>query len=100
MGNNTELYNKDFFEWTQTTASLLRDHSFEELSVASIAEEIEDLGKRDSREVNSRTRVLLITYSNGSVNRRKGRPPGWPLSVHNALISYKCLNRVQVFGER
>ena len=53
-------YDTDFFQWTQTTADLLRRRRFDEIDAEHAAEEIEDMGKRDRREVRSRLIVLLM----------------------------------------
>ena len=52
-------YDEDFFEWTQHTAALLRAGRVAEVDVEHLAEEVEDMGKRDRREVDSRVTVLL-----------------------------------------
>jgi hypothetical protein len=54
------LYDRDFFEWTVRNAELLRSGCVEEADVEHLAEEIEDLGERDKREVISRLIVLLM----------------------------------------
>jgi hypothetical protein len=54
------LYDRDFFEWTVRNAELLRSGCVEEADLEHLAEEIEDLGKRDTREVMSRVTVLLM----------------------------------------
>jgi Domain of unknown function DUF29 len=54
-----DLYDVDFFEWTQRTAGQLRARRFHEVDLQHAAEEIEDMGKRDLRELNSRMEVLL-----------------------------------------
>ncbi len=53
------LYDEDFFEWTRRNAELLRAGQLEQADIEHIADEIEDMGKRDLRELNSRTQVLL-----------------------------------------
>jgi len=53
------LYDLDFVEWTRHTAELMRQHRFDELDIEQAAEEMEDMGKRDIRELFSRTEVLL-----------------------------------------
>jgi len=58
--NLAELYDEDFYEWTRRSAELLRAGRFEQADITHIAEEIEDMGKRDRRELNSRIQVLLI----------------------------------------
>jgi hypothetical protein len=57
--DETGLYNEDFFEWTRRNAELLRAGCFDQADVEHIAEEIEDMGKRDLNEVNSRVQVLV-----------------------------------------
>ena len=55
----TKLYDEDFVEWAFETTRLLRARQFEELDVEHLAEEIEDMAKRDKREMSSRLRVLI-----------------------------------------
>ncbi len=54
-----DLYDRDFFEWTQCNAALLRAARFDQADIEHIAEEIEDMGKSLRREVESRLEVLL-----------------------------------------
>ncbi len=60
MTMNAELYEQDFFEWTQTTAALIRAGKWQAIDPESIAEEIESLGKRDRRELGSRLQLLVM----------------------------------------
>lgn len=53
-------YDTDFFAWTQETAAKIRERRFEEIDWSALAEEIEDLGERDKREVNSRLREIIM----------------------------------------
>lgn len=53
------LYETDFSEWIAMTAQLLRSRQFAELDLSHLIEEIESLGKRDKRELQSRSIVLL-----------------------------------------
>jgi hypothetical protein len=55
----SDLYDEDFFEWTRHNAELLRSGRFEQADIEHIAEEIEDMGKRNLHEMSSRVRVLL-----------------------------------------
>ena len=48
------------FEWTARDAGLLRAGHFNEADTPHIAEEIEDIGKSQRKELGSRFRVLLI----------------------------------------
>src|SRR2546427_10432538 len=52
-------YDADFFDWTRRTAALLRARRIDEVDVEHAAQEIEDMGRRDVRELNRRMRVLL-----------------------------------------
>ncbi|HEY7493046.1 MAG TPA: DUF29 domain-containing protein [Candidatus Tectomicrobia bacterium] len=60
MGTNSDLYDRDFYEWTQTTASLIRQGKWQEVDSGWVAEELESLGKRDRRELGSRLQMLLL----------------------------------------
>jgi c-di-AMP phosphodiesterase-like protein len=55
-----DLYDLDFFEWTQQNAELLRKRCLSEIDVDNLAEEVADMGKRDRREMDSYlTRLIL-----------------------------------------
>jgi hypothetical protein len=54
-----ELYDRDFYEWTLRNAELLRAGKASEADLDHIAEEIEDMGKRERRELVSRLGVLI-----------------------------------------
>ena len=60
MHPNTELYEHDFFTWTQTTAALIRQGKWYEVDPERVAEELESLGKSNRREMGSRLQVLLV----------------------------------------
>jgi Domain of unknown function DUF29 len=53
------LYDQDFYAWTQGQAQLLRDSAWEQLDIHNLAEEIEALGRRERQELVSRLGVLL-----------------------------------------
>lgn len=52
-------YEKDVVAWATEQAALLRAGDFSDLDVEHIAEEIEDVGKSEQRELASRMAVLL-----------------------------------------
>jgi hypothetical protein len=60
MGTNTDLYAQDFYAWTQATAALIRQGKWHEVDPESLAEELESLGKRDRRELESQLEVLIM----------------------------------------
>ena len=52
-------YDTDVVAWAARQAQLLRARRFDELDVENVAEEIEDVGKSEQRELASRMAVLL-----------------------------------------
>src|SRR3989442_14660363 len=60
MHTNGELYEQDFYSWTQTTADLIRAGKWDDLDREALAEEIESLGKSQYRELGSRLDVLVM----------------------------------------
>src|SRR5271165_3613879 len=55
----TADYDKDVILWSQEQARLLRAGRFAELDIEHLADEIEDVGKSEKRELASRMAVLL-----------------------------------------
>jgi hypothetical protein len=54
-------YEKDVVAWSSEQATLLRSGKFSEIDLEKIAEEIEDVGKSEQRELAS-SMSLLIAY--------------------------------------
>lgn len=52
-------YDQDFVAWSQEQARLLRSRQLSRLDVEHLAEEIEDLGRRERRALASRLGVLM-----------------------------------------
>lgn len=55
----SNLYEDDVIAWAEQQASLLRAGRWSELDVDNIAEEIEDVGKSEKRELQSRLALLI-----------------------------------------
>ena len=55
----TTPYNRDVVLWSQEQARVLRARRFAELDIEHLADEIEDVGKSEKRELASRMAVLL-----------------------------------------
>ena len=53
------LYESDFYSWALEQAKLLREGRFGELDLENVAEEVEDLGRRQADELGSRYETLL-----------------------------------------
>lgn len=57
---SASLYETDFHAWTQRQAELLRAGQLADIDRTLLAEEIEDMGKRQRRELESRLKVLFM----------------------------------------
>jgi hypothetical protein len=55
----SNLYETDFFQWTQETSDRLRRGEFTMIDVPALAEEVEDLGKRQKSALQNRLAVLI-----------------------------------------
>jgi len=53
------LYEADFYAWTQEQASLLRQQQWSQLDLGNLIEEIESLGKQQRQELRNRLRLLI-----------------------------------------
>jgi len=60
MSTNAELYEQDFYAWTQTTAKLIRAGKWDDLDREVLAEEVESLGRSEKRELEHRLEVLVM----------------------------------------
>lgn len=54
-----DLYETDFYQWTQKQAQLLRQGSWTSLDIENLAEEIESLGKQQKQELRNRLGILI-----------------------------------------
>ena len=54
------LYDDDFYVWAQNQAELLRDRRFDELDLANLIEEVEDLAGAMRRSVRNRTITIMV----------------------------------------
>lgn len=59
MGQNAVDYEQDFYAWTVEQGRLLRAGELSAIDAVNLAEEIESMGRRDRRELESRLTVLL-----------------------------------------
>ncbi len=53
------LYDIDFYAWTQEQASLLRNQQWSQIDVPNLVEEIESLGKQQRQELRNCLAVLI-----------------------------------------
>ena len=73
-------YERDVILWSQEQASLLRAGRFSELDIEHLADEIDDVGKSEKRELASRMAVLLAHLLKWS-RQSENRPPSWRATI-------------------
>lgn len=54
------LYDTDFYAWTQEQAKLIKAKAFDKLDLTNLIEEVECMGKHEKRELRSRLIQLLM----------------------------------------
>jgi hypothetical protein len=83
MTSRRSLHDNDFYAWSLEQAALLREGRVGEADLATIAEEIESMGKTEKRELVSRLTVLLLHLLKWE-RQPTGRSNSWRLSIANA----------------
>ena len=86
------LYDQDFLLWTEKIAGLLRAGRLDELDIEHLAEEIEDMGKSQRRELESRLRVLLAHLLKWGWQRDK-RSNSWKATAANQRAELRAVFR-------
>ena len=78
----TIAYDKDVILWAEEQAALLRAGKFNQLDLEHLADEIEDVGKSEKREVANRMAVLLAHLLKWQFQpERRGR--SWQTAIRN-----------------
>jgi hypothetical protein len=60
VGTQDNLYDQDFYAWTQQQGALLRSGKVQDLDLANLAEEIESLGRSERKELRSFLEGLVL----------------------------------------
>ncbi|MFZ1028219.1 MAG: DUF29 domain-containing protein [Limnoraphis robusta] len=60
MKIHNNLYEQDFYLWTQKTAQQLKENQFNEVDIPNLIEEVESMGRSEKRELKSRLIILLM----------------------------------------
>ena len=81
--NVNSLYDTDFVEWSEQAAQRLRTGRIDEVDLALVAEEIEDLGKNHRLAVSSQMLHLLIHQIKRKIQPER-ETPSWRRSIVNA----------------
>src|SRR3982750_3295215 len=54
-----DLYESDFYAWTQEQARLLRERRWNDLDLENLVDEVESVGRSDKRQIESRLEILI-----------------------------------------
>lgn len=73
-------YEADYYGWTMDQAAAVRAGRFDLVDRENLAEEIEDLGKKERREVESRLVLVLLHLLKWQFQPEK-RKGGWEASI-------------------
>ncbi|MBK1617307.1 hypothetical protein CKO42_02330 [Lamprobacter modestohalophilus] len=76
-------YDGDFYAWTLQTAQQLRSGQLDQVDLAQVAEEIEDMGKSDRRALESHLKILMLHLLKWQ-HQPSHRGVSWRLSIANA----------------
>jgi len=57
---NSISHENDFYAWTQQQANLLKTKQLHQIDWQNIAEEIEDMGRSEKRQLESRLEILIM----------------------------------------
>ncbi|NEX15668.1 MAG: DUF29 domain-containing protein [Halochromatium sp.] len=75
-------YDTDIIAWANEQAALLRKGQFDRLDIAHLAEEIEDVGKSEQRELANRMALLLAHLLKWAYQpERQGA--SWEITIRN-----------------
>lgn len=77
-------YDQDIAAWATEQAALLRAGRFDALDIEHLADEIEDVGKSEQRELANRLTVLIAHLLNGATSREGAAAVGGALSPRSA----------------
>jgi hypothetical protein len=77
---STPLYEKDFYQWLELTADLVREGRFGEIDRDILLDELESMGKRDKRELANRL-IILMAHLLKWLHQPDGRSSGWIGSI-------------------
>jgi ribosomal protein L29 len=78
----TIAYEQDLVAWANEQARLLRAGRFDQLDLEHLAEEIEDVGKSEQRELANRMAILLAHLLKWQMQPER-RGSSWTITIRN-----------------
>ena len=88
--NDKNLYEQDFYLWTQTIAQQLKENNFHEIDIPNLIEEIESMGRSEKRELKNRLIVLLMHLLKWQYQSEK-RSESWRSTISKQRICIETL---------
>ncbi len=88
--HTTDLYETDFYAWTQEQVSLLRTQQWNRLDTVNLIEEIEALGRKERQELRNRLGVLLGHLLKWQFQSNK-RTNSWLGTIREQRVQIKLL---------
>lgn len=82
-------YAQDFNQWTTETANLLRDRRWAEIDLDHLIEEVQDLGKRERRAIESYLTIILIHLLKWQYQPQR-RSDSWTTSINNSRVQIEA----------
>ncbi|MCL1465289.1 DUF29 domain-containing protein [Argonema galeatum] len=86
----SDLYEIDFYAWTQEQVSLLKTQHWDKLDTVNLIEEIETLGRKERQELRNRLGVLLGHLLKWQFQSEK-RSNNWLGTIREQRIQIKLL---------
>jgi Domain of unknown function DUF29 len=91
-----DLYEEDFYVWTEAQAALLRDRRFEALDVTNLIEEVEALGRAERSKILNKASVVIEHLLKLQLSPAEGPREGWIDSVaeHRRRLEFDLTPRL------
>jgi hypothetical protein len=91
-----DLYDEDFYVWTEAQAALLRERRFEALDLANLIEEVEALGRAERSKVLNNASVVVEHLLKLQHSPAKDPREGWIDSIaqHRRRLEFDLTPRL------
>jgi Domain of unknown function DUF29 len=88
--SQSPLYDNDVYAWANHSAQMLKEGRFDELDIAHLVEEIEDMAKSEQRSLHSYFKLLLMHLLKWQF-QPQFRSNSWESSIVNARVEIEQL---------
>jgi hypothetical protein len=90
VANTQNLYDQDFYLWTQTIVQHLKENNLHQIDIPNLIEEIESIGKIEKRELKSCLIMLLMHLLKWQYQPEK-RSESWRSTITEQRICIEVL---------